>query len=266
MRLRRDLEHKVLLVILVILFVGSVVTAIENVEARWQVPLILLALIAIIRLVTPVEEIHTDVQYLKSLSTSAKVNPYPSLEAFYADLRHALSQAKYTLDLTHIRDNPPADFGDHASGWFDAVVDWLEADPARSVRRLIAIRNEAMHEWAQELERVSDRLPRLEVRVVTWNIDAPAINVAIIDGNVVFLAVTGEMLERTRGIAVEDPGVAHYFSDYYNNVWHCADSLSSYLAKRKGGEDQPARVITDGSANGPRKGTESAPSAPFDRF
>lgn len=131
--------------------------------------------------------------------------------------------------LTHIRDNPPADFGEHASGWFEAVVEWLEAVPERSVRRLIAVRNEAMYLWAEQLQQVGSKIARFQVRVVTWTIDAPAINVAIIDDNVVFLAVTGEMLERTRGIAVEDTSVAHYFSDYYNNLWHCAQPLGEYL-------------------------------------
>lgn len=232
MKPRRKLEQRVLLGILTVLCIGSIITAIANVEARWQVPLIFLALITIIRLVTPVEEIHSDVRYLRELSASARISPYPSLDAFYSDLRHALGRAKYTLDLTHIRDNPPDDFGDHTAGWFDAVAEWVQKDSSRSVRRLVSVRNDRMYDWVQQLASVAVEIPRFQVRVVKWDIDAPAINMAIIDGNVVFLAVTGEMLERTRGIAVEDQAVAHYFTDYYNNLWRSAMPLASYLAKK----------------------------------
>ncbi len=90
-----------------------------------------------------------------------------------------------------------------------------------------------MYDWAVELQAAASQLPRFQVRVVHWNIDAPAINIAIIDGSVVFLAVTGEMLERTRGIAIEDASVAQYFSDYYTNIWHCAQALDEYLAHHK---------------------------------
>lgn len=227
---KRSLEQRVLFLILIILFAASVVTAILNVEARWQVPLIFLALIAIIRLLTPVEEIHSDVRYLRELSVSAKISPYPSLDAFYADLRHALSKAEYTLDLTHIRDNPPTDFSEHTSGWYDAIGEWLEKDSTRTARRVIAVRNDAMRHWATQLLRMVKKLPRFQVRVVDWEIDAPAINMAIVDGAVVFLAVTGEMLERTRGIAVEDQTVAHYFADYYANLWNAAVPLDRFLA------------------------------------
>ena len=226
----RDLENRILVVTIVVLFVASIVKAIFGIEARWQIPLVFLSLLAIIRLLYPVEQIHTDVRYLRDLSTSAKISPYPTLDAFYSDLRHALSRAQYTLDLTHIRDNPPADFGEHTSGWFDAVAEWVTKDSARSVRRLIAVRNEAMQEWAEELHAAAARLPQFHIRVVKWDIDAPAVNMAIIDTSVVFLAVTGEMLERTRGIAVEDQAVAQYFSDYYNNLWHAGVPLDEFLA------------------------------------
>jgi hypothetical protein len=229
--IRKTLETKLLLGLLAVLFVASILTSIFNVDAKWQTPLIFLALIAILRLLTPVDEIHTDVRYLRELSSSAKISPFPTIDAFYADLRHALSKATYSLDLTHIRDNPPQDFGEHASGWFEAVLEWLSKDSARSARRLISVRNEGMRTWAAELQRASSQVSRLQVRVVDWSVDAPAINMAIVDANVVFLAVTGELLERTRGIAVEDHAVASYFTDYYNNLWHAAVPLDEFLSR-----------------------------------
>jgi hypothetical protein len=222
-------ENRVLLVVLVVLLAASIITSVFNVNARWQTPLIFLALIAIINLLTPVGEIHSDVRYLRQLSSSARISPYSTVDAFYADLRHALTKADYNLDLTHIRDNPPDDFKDHTSGWYDTLLDWLAADGSRSARRIISVRNEQMREWAETLATTAQEQPRLHVAVVDWSVGAPAINMAIIDGNVVFLAVTGQLLERTCGVAIEDKAVAQYFVDYYNNLWGHAMPLGDYL-------------------------------------
>jgi hypothetical protein len=57
-----------------------------------------------------------------------------------------------------------------------------------------------MREWAEGLLQSMHKCRRFEVRVVDWRVDAPAVNMAIIDNEVVFLAVTSDSVTRTGGV------------------------------------------------------------------
>ena len=73
------------------------------------------------------------------------------------------------------------------------------------------------------------RASRSEPAVATVN-PSFAINMAIVDGKAVYLALTGSTPERTRGLGVEDEDAALYFTDYYENLWHAATDLGEWLA------------------------------------
>jgi hypothetical protein len=192
-------------------------------------PLIFLALMAILRIVVPVDEIHEDVKYLRNVA-GLSVQTYPTVDLFYRDLRHAVDEATASLDLTHVRDQPPSDFeGSEPSDYFSQVINWVIADASRSVRRVIAVRNDRMLDWAKQLYSETSHCTRYQVRVIDWSIAAPAINLAIVDKRVAFLAITGESIERTRGLGVEDDRVAGYFSDYFNSLWHEGRPLETFL-------------------------------------
>ena len=165
-----DLGNRVALVVLTCLLVISAVGSVVKIGVQWQIPLIYFALLVIIRLLTPVADIHSDVKYLRELSESAKVSPFPDVTAFFENLRHALSAAESTVDLTHIRDTPPAHFTEQTKGWFDAVIEMARKDPSRSLRRIISVRTPAMLEWATELRKIADSMPNFQVRVVDWNV------------------------------------------------------------------------------------------------
>jgi len=223
------LEARALIGALILLAVASVVTAAFSVPAAWQTPLVLVALLVIIRLLTPVEEIHTDVRFLRQAATSVKVELFPGLDEFYRQLDAARSKGTATLDLTHIRDEPPAEFGEDAASWSDSVIDWLRAGPSRSVRRVIAVRSEGMREWAKRLAETQETTPGYHVRVVEWEIDAPALNMVIIDSKVVFLAITGETTERTKALGIEDPVSGEYFTSYYTRLWNAGTDVAQWL-------------------------------------
>lgn len=117
----------------------------------------------------PVQEIHADVKFLRDINTSAVVKPYDALNEFYNDLVHAMNTAGRTLDLTHIRHQPSADFGESTNAYFDRVLGWIDHEPSRWVRRLSPVRTRQMEAWARELASMCEREPRLEVRVVDWS-------------------------------------------------------------------------------------------------
>jgi hypothetical protein len=226
----QELENRLLLFALIVLLGASVATAALHVNAAWQSPLIFLALIAILRLVVPVDEIHEDVKYLRGVA-GLSVQTYPTVEAFYIDLRHAVNEAELSLDLTHIRNQSPVEFvGREPSEYFREVLDWVSTNESRAVRRIIAVRNHEMLIWAQQLAVETEQFARYRVHVIDWSIESPAINLALVDSRVAFLAVTGETVERTRGIAIEDEHVATYFVEYFNNLWREAKPLKDFLA------------------------------------
>lgn len=229
-------EDRLLVVILGVLFVVSVGIPVyeevfgTRVPASWNAPVVLLALFAIIRLVGPLPQIGKDVRYLREIA-DVGVQRMPTVKDFYDSLMDGLAKAETTLDLTHIRDHPPADFGPGASEFFTRLVDWCMTEQGRSIRRIISVRNVAMYEWALALaEQVAD-LPQFEIRVIDWAPRAPALNMAIIDERAVYLALTGSTITRTRGLGIEDQKTAQYFRDYYETLWGSSTDLQDWLAK-----------------------------------
>lgn len=230
------MERRALTAILAVLTIASIVTAIFSVPAAWQTPLVLIALILIINLLNPVEEIHRDVRYLRNVKeTAAPSRTFATTQEFFGDLGEAVERATSTLDLTHIRDHPPQAFGTEAEDYAETVTDWLRRDSSHSARRIISVRSPAMLAWAQHLAKVQDGVPGYHIRVVDWSIGAPALNMAIVDKSAVFLALTGETVERTRGFAIEDATTADYFTHYYSNLWNSAVDLKEFLTKQLAG-------------------------------
>jgi hypothetical protein len=229
-----SVESRSLIVILVVLLIVSLAIPVyegianAKVPSSWNTPVVLLALYAIVKLVGSLPEFHTDVRFLRDVA-NVRVQLTPNVKDFYESLDKALDQSTSTVDLTHIRDSPPADFGPGAGGFFERVVDWCGVE-GRSVRRIICVRSPAMYDWARELAAKTEHLPQFKIRVINWTIDAPAMNMAIFDEKVVYLALTGSTLERTRGLGIEDQTATQYFNDYYDNLWRSSEDLRQWLA------------------------------------
>jgi hypothetical protein len=233
-RLVKSLGDKLLLAFLIILFAYSVVAAIYQTVTKNQVPsaftapVVLAGLYAVVKLVADLPEIHEDVRYLRR-AADVHVDRMATVKDFHDSLLKALEKATSTLDLTHIRDNPPADFGPEASKFYEQLVDWVTVD-GRSIRRIIAVKSPAMCDWARNLADDTKHLSNFRIRVIDWKPNVPAINLAIVDGRAVYLALTGEVVERTAGIGIEDDTATQYFSDYYNTLWHGSVDLKDWLA------------------------------------
>ena len=234
-RLIKSGEDRFLILVLFLLLVVSlaipIYEEIQNVKvpASWNTPVVLFALYAIVKLVGSLPEIYTDVRFLREVA-DVRVQRMPNVKDFYDNLEGAVDHATSTLDLTHIRDSPPADFGPGAGDFFDKVIEWCGTE-GRSARRIICVRSPAMYDWAQELALRIENLHQFRVRVVDWSIAAPAMNMAIIDEKAVYLALTGSTLERTRGLGIEDQTATQYFTDYYENLWDCGQDLQRWLAE-----------------------------------
>lgn len=190
---------------------------------------ILLGLLTIVRVVGQVPEIRKDVSYLREVA-SVRVDRMPTVVDFYNELTDSVTRASASLDLTHIRDTPPRDFGSSAESFFAMLVDWC-ATEGRSIRRVICIRNPAMLEWAHKLAEQTKDLPQFSIRVIDWQIDAPAINLAIVDNKKTYIALTGATAMRTTGLAIEDADTTRCFTEYYNNLWTVGTDLEKWLSR-----------------------------------
>jgi len=233
-RFVKSTEDRLLVGFLGFLFLFSLAAAVfgsvtgRNLPISWNTPVVLAALYAILRLVGPVPQIRSDVRYLREVA-NVRVQRMPNVKDFYDSLNDAVESATSTLDLTHIRDTPPEDFGEHATKFYSQLLDWCAVE-GRSVRRIICIRSPAMHEWARQLADETKHRSRFKVRVINWAIPAPAMNMAIVDNKVVYLALTGSTPERTKGLGIEDEAGSQYFSDYYENLWHSSTDIDEWLA------------------------------------
>lgn len=226
-------NEKILIVILVLLTFFAVGTGVyENLTGKtlsqaWSTALILGALATIVGALLGVPSIRSDVKYLRDVA-DVRVQRLPNVKDFYENLNAAVDRATATLDLTHIRDSAPADFGPAATSFFAKLIDWSSIE-GRSIRRIISVRSPAMYEWARQLVEETKDIPQFDVRVVDWSTKAPAINMAIVDGKAIYLALTGATTERTRGLAMEDETAVQYFADYYENLWHASTPLQEWL-------------------------------------
>jgi len=180
-------------------------------------------------------------KHLTQATTKARTYPkvagFATYQEFYRDGSLALGQSSKKVDLTHIRDEPPQDF-EGVSDWFGEVIKWCDEHPYGKIRRLIAVSNNRMLAWAQELAEYVNNRPNynFEVRVCQWTANFPAINMVIFDRRRVFIALTGSDATETAGFQVSDRLIADYFVDYYNNIWGKSDDLDDFLDRVAKGE------------------------------
>jgi hypothetical protein len=139
-----------------------------------------------------------------------------------------MRNAKNGLRLTHIRDDPP-DVFKHPE-FYDAVRAWPAAHAACPARRIIAVTNPRMRQWAQELREDEAQHPNFSVRVTSRSAGLPVINMAILDEENVFLFISGEKAEDTAGVWIRDREVTGYFIRYYDNLWFKSQPLAEALA------------------------------------
>ncbi|GLY34085.1 hypothetical protein Amsp01_001090 [Amycolatopsis sp. NBRC 101858] len=171
---------------------------------------------------------------IQSIRTSveAPVTRYGGAEDFYRDLVRSVRHAASYIDLTHIRDNPPDDFkGPAPTEYFTYLLDWLAISNSRTIRRVICIRNAEMRAWAVQLHETTQKRSNLHIRVIECGSEIPIINIAIIDGNKVYMTFTGDIPERTPGASIDDPATSHYFTEYYAALWRASEPLESYLQR-----------------------------------
>jgi hypothetical protein len=191
---------------------------------------ILAALFVILRLAVRLYDVQEATgAILDHVRHGTQVRRFKTYPEFYKCLNSAMADAKAFVRLTHIRDHPPAAFRMESS-YFTDVERWASARPECPVRRVIAVNNDAMFAWAEALHETEGKLPNFCVRACAWGSAFPMINMAILDEQDVFLAISGDSPEQTAGVWISDPEVCRYFIDYFDNLWREALPIGKVLA------------------------------------
>lgn len=155
----------------------------------------------------------------------AIVTPVSGSRAFYDALLEALGSAKESLDVTHIRPQPPRELDANAEEWYAAQLVWLQGDRGRRERRIVSLTSAAMMGWAKDLQRASEQLVGLDVTVISWQADIPALNMAVFDGKLAFFALPGDTPTSIRGFHTSNPAIVQDMSRLFERLWRSDASL-----------------------------------------
>ncbi|GAA0953614.1 hypothetical protein [Actinocorallia libanotica] len=234
-------EDRFILVTVLIVVAGSVLGAVRDWPPAAQLPLIFLALYAVLRNLLPLRGTREEVLRLHDELSAIRAgldhqctrfHRYENNAEFYGALREAVAKsAENRLDVWYLRQTPPTDFQQkEARLYFETVLSWARKNPSRIARRLICVNSPQMRRWALDHHSRTGRIPNYEAHVVEWDIRADLLSMAIIDEKIVFLAFSGGINQAIRGMSMEDTDAARYFSDYFNQHWSTSQRLSEWLA------------------------------------
>lgn len=135
------------------------------------------------------------------------------------------------MELSHVRPDPPKAFS-KGQKYFEQVERWARNHKGEgTVRRLISLSSLEMKEWASQLAKVCEELNNFEVRVIDWSMDFPMINMAIIDGREVYLALTPRHPHETVGMRVVDSGLARHFQDYFFTMFNSGEPVTNCVGQ-----------------------------------
>lgn len=81
----------------------------------------------------------------------------------------------------------------------------------------------------EELSNKTEEINNFYVRVCDWELDFPFINLAIIDEEEVYIALTADTAQETTGVRIQDEHVADSFVSYFNHMWGESESIDRKL-------------------------------------
>jgi hypothetical protein len=146
---------------------------------------------------------------------------------FYKAMLAEVNRAKFRIMTTFIRHRPPAYFlgftdeetARAASAYFDGIIAWSDLPGPRSLRRIICTPNREMEDWARRFVRETAARTRHEIRIVDWPFAADAVNMAIFDDSVAFLAFTAGAAQQLNGFRIDDPAFVRCSIGYFEQLW-----------------------------------------------
>jgi hypothetical protein len=217
-RIDARITQFVLFVVLIISIISEYFSNVITLPMNWEQPIILTTLILIINMLRKIYDVDNTTKKIYDDLDCDALTKYDDYGLFYKDLDVAMKTAKISLDLTHIRAEPPAAFANSES-YYDSQVDWCTKNKSAYLRRITTMSNEKMKKWIKELQKIENEISNYHIRLCDWSLEFPMINMAIVDKKMVFLVLTAGISEKTCAILIRDKKTTDYFIQYYENLW-----------------------------------------------
>ena len=227
------LDAKITRVVLFFIFLISVVSEffgnLINLPENWEIPVIFLSLFLVVNMLTHLFEVEKNTKKIIEGLEIDNLTKYDNIELYYNDLSNAMKLATHSINSTHIRSEAPKQFVT-SEKYFDNTENWCKLNKSAYFRRITTISNEKMAEWVSELKKIEDRTPNYHTKVCTWSSEFPMINFSVIDEERVFIALTGDITEKTCGYQIKDKKVCQYYMHYFNNAWAKSSAIQDLVS------------------------------------
>jgi hypothetical protein len=241
---RKRLISVILVILAVISLFQGYFDAFPFLPENWFIPVIFVTMVVILEAIAEVSsDIENNSEELEDLSEStqlvesvihnsefAEIEVYRDYNRHFKDVSRAIEDAHNSLSLTHIQTDPPESFGTtEVEEYYSQVERWLENNPTGNVRRIISISNQSLYDWAKYLDSLAEEYDTFRVRVATWESEFPMINMALLDDDAAFFALSFGHAQDTRCLRVEDTKVVEVYERYFNHMWQNSKKLDDAL-------------------------------------
>jgi len=213
------------------LFEGYFSAAID-IPDNWYISAIFIALILVVEMTTDVKQLENEFTNVVEESGWSRVDVYPSYEEFYDNLSSSVEQANKSLYLTHVRNESPDEFdAESTRQYFNKLERWCENNPSGQVKRVTTLSNDRMVKWGEELSEMTNEVNNFYVRVCNWDLGFPFINFAIVDDSEIYIALTSDTAQETKGIRIRDEEVVSAFVGYFDHMWMNSTKIGVQVSK-----------------------------------
>lgn len=237
-----DLKRRVISLVVFAIFVISLIELFASefvpIPDDWFVPIVFLCLVLLIEMISDLYSIEEKVDLVVEESGYSKVDMYYNYADYFRALSTGLKAADESVHLTHVRHQSPDDFdSQEVDDWFKEVQQWCDRNPSAPVRRITTLSNENMLEWGETLEKYTNEKSNFYIKTIDWELEFPMVNIVIFDEEEVYLTLTSDTAEQTKGVRVRDPEMARAYVEYFNYMWRCSKDLDDRLEELRSGEE-----------------------------
>ena len=201
-----------------------------NLATAWIILPVVLMLLFISYQLTQLTEVNNKIGMFVDDHGYNKVEVYNNYPDFYKSLAGGLDEAENSVYLTHVRDQTPEEFNaDEANEWFQKIKDWAEDNPGTPIRRVTSMNTENMVSWGRELKRQTNEVSNFNINVVDWDHGFQMVNFVVYDEKELYVTLTSDTAEETKGAKIVDEELARAYADYFNSLWNFSKPLDEVI-------------------------------------
>jgi hypothetical protein len=202
--------------------VASIILNIINLNVKWYIPAIFMALYLIYQTLIDRQPQQGDLES----------SFYGSNSEFYSSTQRRMQSATRHIWVTYVRLVPPPGFeSPEADSYFKYGLEWARKNPDRELRRIVGAQDDGpVSEWLLRHYIETRDIKNYFVRVSPFSGPVDGINFAIIDDRAIFLALSGEG-NRLTGHSLATPEAVHAFREYFLQWWDSAEKLEEYVRR-----------------------------------